>query len=76
MRVLWLAVTTSYEATVTVHQLKWRAVMLQCHFLNSILSKSLLSMRAFVPLILSFIANYAPYVEQSFNALQVIPNPY
>ncbi len=50
--------------------------MLQCHFLNSILSKSLLSMRAFVPLILSFIANYAPYVEQSFNALQVIPNPY
>ncbi|MEZ9741553.1 hypothetical protein AB4283_23355 [Vibrio splendidus] len=33
-------------------------------------------MRAFVPLILSFIPNYAPYVEQGFNALQNIPNPY
>ncbi|MFA0112880.1 hypothetical protein AB4407_04180 [Vibrio sp. 10N.261.46.E11] len=30
----------------------------------------------FVPLILSFIPNYAPYVEQGFNALQNIPNPY
>lgn len=29
-------------------------------------------MRAFVPLILSFIPNYAPYVEQGFNA----SNPY
>nr|WP_250131820.1 hypothetical protein [Vibrio crassostreae] len=36
----------------------------------------MLSMRAFVPLILSFIPNYAPYVEQGFNALQRIPNPY
>ncbi|WP_404818323.1 hypothetical protein [Vibrio bathopelagicus] len=27
----------------------------------------------FVPLILSFIPNYAPYVEQGFNALQNIP---
>ncbi|PTO67420.1 hypothetical protein CWN99_03440 [Vibrio splendidus] len=33
-------------------------------------------MRTFVPLILSFIPNYAPYVEQGFNALQNIPNPY
>nr|WP_229649638.1 hypothetical protein [Vibrio splendidus]MCC4881302.1 hypothetical protein [Vibrio splendidus] len=33
-------------------------------------------MRAFVPLILSFIPNYAPYIEQGFNALQNIPNPY
>ncbi|MCW4447474.1 hypothetical protein OHV10_25125 [Vibrio splendidus] len=33
-------------------------------------------MRASVPLILSFIANYAPYVEQGFNALQNITNPY
>ncbi|MGF1841556.1 hypothetical protein [Vibrio atlanticus] len=30
----------------------------------------------FVPLILSFIPNYAPYVEQGFDALQNIPNPY
>ena len=30
----------------------------------------------FVPLILSFIPNYAPYVEQGFNALQKIPSPY
>ncbi|MEZ9553534.1 hypothetical protein AB4248_01245 [Vibrio splendidus] len=30
----------------------------------------------FVPLILSFIPNYAPYVEQGFTALQGIPNPY
>ncbi|MEZ9745902.1 hypothetical protein AB4320_14580 [Vibrio splendidus] len=29
-------------------------------------------MRAFAPLILSFISNYAPY----FNALQNITNPY
>ncbi|WP_167855758.1 hypothetical protein [Vibrio tasmaniensis] len=33
-------------------------------------------MRAFVPLISSFIPNYAAYVEQGFNALQNIPNPY
>ncbi|CAK2444768.1 membrane hypothetical protein [Vibrio crassostreae] len=49
--------------------------MLQCHFLGFVLSNTLLSMRAFVPLILSFISNYAPYVEQGFNALQNIPNP-
>lgn len=30
---------TSHEATVTVHQLKWRAVMLQCHFFELVLSK-------------------------------------
>ena len=39
MRVLWLAVITSHEATVTVHQSKWREVMLQCHFLDLVLSK-------------------------------------
>lgn len=39
MRVLWLAVTMSHEATGIVHQLKWRAVMLQCHFLGLVLSK-------------------------------------
>ncbi|MBT9241272.1 hypothetical protein KM777_10255 [Vibrio splendidus] len=33
-------------------------------------------MRSFAPLILSFIPNYASYVEQGFNALQNIPNPY
>ncbi|PMG56522.1 hypothetical protein BCU89_10175 [Vibrio splendidus] len=33
-------------------------------------------MRAFAPLILSFISNYAPHVEQGFNALQNITNPY
>ncbi|MCQ8865982.1 hypothetical protein AB6C94_02105 [Vibrio splendidus] len=33
-------------------------------------------MRAFVPLILSFIPNYAPYVEQGFDALRNIPKPY
>ncbi|WP_286300673.1 hypothetical protein [Vibrio apostichopi] len=33
-------------------------------------------MRTFVPFILSFIPNYAPYVEQGFNPLQNIPNPY
>ncbi|MFS1490786.1 hypothetical protein BCT96_004960 [Vibrio splendidus] len=27
-------------------------------------------------IILSFIPNYAPYVEQGFNALQNIPNTY
>ncbi|MBE8568142.1 hypothetical protein [Vibrio sp. OPT20] len=31
-------------------------------------------MRSFVPLILSFIPNYAPYVEQGFDALQKIPS--
>nr|WP_241907974.1 hypothetical protein [Vibrio lentus] len=50
--------------------------MLQCHFLGFVLSNTLLSMRAFVPLILSFISNYALYVEQGFNALQNIPNTY
>ncbi|MDC5868812.1 hypothetical protein OPW39_08225 [Vibrio europaeus] len=30
----------------------------------------------FIPLILSFIPDYAPYVEQGFNALQNIPEPY
>ena len=43
MQVLWLAVITSHEATVTVHQLKWRAVMLQCHFLELVLSKHFVS---------------------------------
>ncbi|PMM26100.1 hypothetical protein BCT58_08455 [Vibrio lentus] len=76
MCALWLAVITSHEATVTVHELKWKAVMLQCHFLGFVLSNTLLSMRAFVPLILSFISNYALYVEQGFNALQNIPNTY
>ncbi len=33
-------------------------------------------MRAFAPLILAFITNYASYIEQGFNALQNIPNPY
>ncbi|PMF20323.1 hypothetical protein BCV19_11190 [Vibrio splendidus] len=33
-------------------------------------------MRAFAPLILSFTPNYASYVEQGFNALQNITNPY
>ncbi len=33
-------------------------------------------MRAFAPLILAFIPNYASYIEQGFNALQNIPNPY
>ncbi len=33
-------------------------------------------MRPFVPLILSFIPNYAPYAEEGFNALQNIPNTY
>nr|WP_267136817.1 hypothetical protein [Vibrio sp. A2-1] len=32
-----------------------------------------MSKRTFVPLVLSFIANYAPYVEQGFNALQKSP---
>ncbi|MDC5855951.1 hypothetical protein [Vibrio europaeus] len=30
----------------------------------------------FIPLILSFIPDYAPYVEQGFEALQAIPEPY
>lgn len=30
----------------------------------------------FIPLILSFIPDYAPYVEQGFTALQSIPEPY
>ncbi|MDC5813073.1 hypothetical protein OPW07_25485 [Vibrio europaeus] len=30
----------------------------------------------FIPLILSFIPDYAPYVEQGFEALQNIPEPY
>lgn len=30
----------------------------------------------FIPLILSFIPDYAPYVEQGFAALQNIPEPY
>lgn len=30
----------------------------------------------FIPLILSFVPEYAPYVEQGFNALQNIPEPY
>ena len=43
MRVIRLSVITSHEATVTVHQLKWRAVMLQCHFLDLALSKHFVS---------------------------------
>ncbi len=40
--------------------------MLQCHFLELSFIETLLS------LILSFIPNYAPYVEQGFNALRNI----
>jgi len=75
VRVLWRAVITSHEATVTVHQLEWRAVMLQCHFLDLVLSKHFVVYESVRSIHLSFIPNHAPYVEQGFNALQNIPNP-
>ncbi|OBT31115.1 hypothetical protein [Vibrio splendidus] len=50
--------------------------MLQCHFLNSILSKHFVSYVSLLVAHFVFHPNYAPYVEQGFNALQNIPNPY
>ncbi|RTZ16872.1 hypothetical protein EJ063_08785 [Vibrio aquaticus] len=40
------------------------------------LKDEFLMLVVFVPLILSFIPGYAPYIEQGFEALQNIPEPY
>lgn len=61
-------VITSHEATVTVHQSKWRAVMLQCHFLkrNFIETLCCLWERSYHSYCLSFLIS-APWCDTYLN---------